>query len=668
MEFTEAQEVDYIVAQSVSKNIFGNANGQVNNRQKSVKFEQLSDSSDDDDRQTQFQSKLGNGSSQINRQKENQTSLISNLLKSDGETESMDDMINQINSIVSSKYEQKKKQFEEEQERIKMLKEIMQQENEEQKNMEIAKTNSIIVQKNNSGEKTDENGQQIEQNGNEIEKFNSDKSKEKQKNHHDEDDSDDDDDEDEDEEYDDDDEQNKYNHRQNRNGNNSDNNEDKFEQVPDECIIQSFNNVVLKQVSLLKNTTQQKNSLAKLASNPKAKRLDVYFFGTSFNMKVPYDENTTIQDFIKIIIDFYMADPNTNKQLMRYPKYPQAYNLRMKDDDGYKPDSNLGPIEPKYPVQNFSKEQIVIMEIDRFIPPMDDLGDQVARQLKQKSSQKGLELLIVIIEESGAQMYIEQSSQATIRQVLEYIRDKKNAKIIIKDCIVSYFDDQEDKYIEIGLSTPISQLPSQNSKKIRIKKKEWADTPRITNQQVQYAPNLPAQILQSEPISNMNLVKYEEFNVIKINDKKKRQERVLGIDQHKILNINKRIQQQDIGFLNKIFVNPQTGTKNPSRKIEDIQFIQELENNIVIMKVKDPDQQYEKILKYEISNHEDRRKIVKKIEGLMEMYRKDTLKKFNMNIMNNMNNINNMNYIHNMTNVPNMMTYSNYNGGTTSLR
>ncbi|EAR88934.2 hypothetical protein TTHERM_00550880 (macronuclear) [Tetrahymena thermophila SB210] len=666
MEFTEAQEVDYIVAQSVSKNIFGNANGQVNNRQKSAKFEQLSDSSDEDDRQTQFQSKQGNGMSQNNRQKENQTSLISNLLKSDGDTESMDDMINQINSIVSSQYEQKKKQFEEEQERIKMLKEIMQQENEEQKKMEISKTNSIIVYKNNSGEKIDENAQQSEQNG--MEKSNGYKSKEKQNNNQDYDDSDEEED-DEDEDYDDDDEQHRYNNRQNRNGNNSDNNEDKFEQVPEDCIIQSFNNVVLKQVSLLKNTTQQKNSLAKLASNPRAQKLDVYFFGTSFNMKVPYDDNTTIQDFIKIIIDFYMADPNTDKSLMRYPKYPQAYNLRMKDDDGYKPDSNLGPIEPKYPVQNFSKEQIVIMEIDRFMPPAEDFQDSIARKIKQKTIQKGLDLLNVTIEELGAQLNIEQSPQSTIKQVLEYLRDKKNAKISIKDCIVFYYDYQEEKYIELDLNTSISQLPSQD-KKIRIKKKEWADTPRITNQQVQYAPNLPAQILQSEPISNMNLVKYEEFNVIKINDKKKRQERVLGIDQHKILNINKRIQQQDIGFLNKIFVNPQTGTKNPSRKIEDIQFIQELENNIVIMKVKDPDQQYEKTLKYEIANSEDRRKIIKKIEGLMELYRKDTLKKFNMNIMNinNMHNMHNLNYMNNMTNVPNMMTYSNYNGGTTSLR
>jgi len=36
--------------------------------------------------------------------------------------------------------------------------------------------------------------------------------------------------------------------------------------------------------------------------------------------------------------------------------------------------------------------------------------------------------------------------------------------------------------------------------------------------------------MTSEPISNMNLVKYEEFNVIKINDKGRKQKRVLGID------------------------------------------------------------------------------------------------------------------------------------------
>jgi len=53
--------------------------------------------------------------------------------------------------------------------------------------------------------------------------------------------------------------------------------------------------------------------------------------------------------------------------------------------------------------------------------------------------------------------------------------------------------------------------------------------------------------MTSEPISNMNLVKYEEFNVVKVNDKGRKQKRVLGIDQHKISNINRRIQAQSIG-------------------------------------------------------------------------------------------------------------------------
>lgn len=47
MEFTEVQELDYIVAQSMSKNLFGGANTS-NNKQKSGRYDSSNNSSDDE--------------------------------------------------------------------------------------------------------------------------------------------------------------------------------------------------------------------------------------------------------------------------------------------------------------------------------------------------------------------------------------------------------------------------------------------------------------------------------------------------------------------------------------------------------------------------------------------------------------------------------------------
>lgn len=100
-------------------------------------------------------------------------------------------------------------------------------------------------------------------------------------------------------------------------------NSDKFQEVPQEQIIQSFNNVVLKQISMLKSSVKTKENIRMTTyDNPRAKKIEVYFFGTPFNLKIGADDQTTVQEFIKIIIECYLQDPNSDKSLMRFSQYP----------------------------------------------------------------------------------------------------------------------------------------------------------------------------------------------------------------------------------------------------------------------------------------------------------------------------------------------------------
>ena len=84
----------------------------------------------------------------------------------------------------------------------------------------------------------------------------------------------------------------------------------------------------------------------------------------------------------------------------------------------------------------------------------------------------------------------------------------------------------------------------------------------------------PSQII---PIGIVQASMYEEFEVIKINSRGMKQERILGIDQMKIYNydLDFRKEKKEVGFLSKIFGNnEETGTKRPYRLISEVRSIE----------------------------------------------------------------------------------------------
>ncbi|EGR33660.1 hypothetical protein IMG5_047060 [Ichthyophthirius multifiliis] len=78
--------------------------------------------------------------------------------------------------------------------------------------------------------------------------------------------------------------------------------------------------------------------------------------------------------------------------------------------------------------------------------------------------------------------------------------------------------------------------------------------------------------------------------------------------------------QYSVGFLDRIFSDPQTCTKNPFRLIQNLQSIIEFDNK-VIMKVIDSQNKI-KELKYVIDNQNDKIRLINKIEGLLQRQQK----------------------------------------------
>ena len=75
----------------------------------------------------------------------------------------------------------------------------------------------------------------------------------------------------------------------------------------------SYDNPRAKKIEVLLSFLQFFNLIANLKKYAK-----VYFFGTPYNLKIGADDQTTVQEFIKIIIECYLQDPNSDKSLMRF--------------------------------------------------------------------------------------------------------------------------------------------------------------------------------------------------------------------------------------------------------------------------------------------------------------------------------------------------------------
>jgi hypothetical protein len=107
---------------------------------------------------------------------------------------------------------------------------------------------------------------------------------------------------------------------------------------------------------------------------------------------------------------------------------------------------------------------------------------------------------------------------------------------------------------------------------------------------------------------------YQEFEVVKINKYKNKQERILGIDMYNLYN-NKPKKKSTNGLFNILFKE----TKKPLRKIKDIKGCDILDNKMFYLDVKDDEDKEIKRIVYEVKNNNIRNEIVAKLKFLIKL-------------------------------------------------
>ena len=112
---------------------------------------------------------------------------------------------------------------------------------------------------------------------------------------------------------------------------------------------------------------------------------------------------------------------------------------------------------------------------------------------------------------------------------------------------------KDEEMMDVDENLPMSEVNLIKLEMIILVAKPFRDVPKVFSREntinETYIQNSE---LANQPLNEMQASKYEEFILIKINDKGKRQDRMLGIDQSKIYNINLKSRNQTLNMIDKM--------------------------------------------------------------------------------------------------------------------
>ena len=305
--------------------------------------------------------------------------------------------------------------------------------------------------------------------------------------------------------------------------------------------------------------------------NNNCRPISVYFFGTPLCLKIPININNTVQEAVVSIICFYMNSHVVDHSLMQYPWFPEAYELRiLEDDDDFHPEMSFDPLEKTKRFGEYGIESVAFCEIEGF-KLTGDMESSQDKEIKEKEDQFKL---IIKADQLLIQISIPQQNYSTLTPIdsNKLVKDifpivKKKVKFDAKKYNV-YAEigpsDEDGVYLAEDQEVDIN-MPLINLKKTRLKliKKTFADEGEVISSNAILRNVEPDNINDdgycpgSMILNEIQASKYEEFELYKLNfTKNKRNRRILGISQFRIYQKNKEIQSNIYiyYYYNDIFV------------------------------------------------------------------------------------------------------------------
>ncbi|CAK71252.1 unnamed protein product (macronuclear) [Paramecium tetraurelia] len=330
-----------------------------------------------------------------------------------------------------------------------------------------------------------------------------------------------------------------------------------------------YNKVPEEVLQLLDGAKERKSMLGAAIKNTKGtsmllqsqgKPIKIYFFNTQQHIQLNVTKSTTVLQVIRISITEYYKNNNYDQRLLRYPDNVDAYEIRFVDDDyEFKAEMAFGAIDKKKEILSTQTNVFSLIEISNYKSQTNDM------QILEKVNPNMILVDVLIIDqkpEKNVTTKIQLDKNSIVQDIFTQI-NKKNKQINQIDYIIQLNDD--DTLLDLDLRMPVAQL---QNKKVQIKQKTWADQAeqQFVNSQRRDTITEHDDYVDA-PLNHIQAFKYEKFTVVKINERGKRQDRILGIDQFRIYNMNKK---ENLGLFERILNNKNSGTKFPQRLIEDI--------------------------------------------------------------------------------------------------
>jgi len=196
-----------------------------------------------------------------------------------------------------------------------------------------------------------------------------------------------------------------------------------------------------------------------------------------------------------------------------------------------------------------------------------------------------------------------------------------------------YSNDPEIRFSEsknfLDPNMPIQNLQANNGGvELEIVKKKFADDPTENPMPSRNSSIFPELTSVTESViaeadetqqfqflyNDVSANNYEEFEVVKINHRGKRQVRIIGIDGFKLFNLSKKYKEQNMGLsgiFSQVFFS-KFATKHPERLLKDIRDAKIKAGNIFTIEVRTETGKY-KVLEYEARDKKEGAQIVAKL-------------------------------------------------------
>lgn len=80
----------------------------------------------------------------------------------------------------------------------------------------------------------------------------------------------------------------------------------------------------------------------------------MYLLGTPLHISITVSKANSIGELIKHILTCVDLEPSFDKDMIKYPDIPEAYELRLLEDDcDYEPDFEISPLDVHKKIGNF---------------------------------------------------------------------------------------------------------------------------------------------------------------------------------------------------------------------------------------------------------------------------------------------------------------------------